>query len=216
MYNLSYIQNQLGPMTWPLGIMSFVGVVIIAERILFLAFKSRGGHKKFLLKICQMDANQDDYIKAEIDKHKRGFDCLFVGLSLLIDHKELDRNIREEIVSVWLAKQRKSYTSGLRLLAVIGLISPLIGLLGTVLGLIQMFQDLASTSGSIAPSDLAGGLGLAMSTTAAGLIIALPAITCAQLLNMWADRLNGRTEHLLNNFNLYLEGIQIVKSKLVK
>ncbi|GAM57881.1 biopolymer transport protein exbB [Vibrio ishigakensis] len=54
-----------------------------------------------------------------------------------------------------------------------------------MLGLIDMFKGLAHTSGSISPAVLADGLGLAMSTTAVGLLIALPAITGAQLLGMW-------------------------------
>ncbi|MDG3087610.1 MotA/TolQ/ExbB proton channel family protein [Vibrio hannami] len=106
-------------------------------------------------------------------------------------------------------KKRQQYSSGLKFLTIIGVISPLVGLLGTVLGLIEMFKDLAHTSGSIAPSDLASGLGLAMSTTAAGLFIALPAISGSHLLQIWADRSIGKIEHALNHCNLYLEGITL-------
>ena len=90
-------------------------------------------------------------------------------------------------------KSATSLHAGLRLLGLIGVISPLIGLLGTVLGLIEMFKGVAATTGSITPNDLADGLGLAMRTTAAGLMIALPAISGAQLLRPY-----GLTEFSLN------------------
>lgn len=89
------------------------------------------------------------------------------------------------------------------------MISPLIGLLGTVLGLIEMFKGVAATTGSITPNDLADGLGLAMRTTAAGLMIALPAISGAQLLGLWADRVLAQLEHTLNYVNVWLEGMSI-------
>ncbi|QTG97657.1 MotA/TolQ/ExbB proton channel family protein, partial [Vibrio furnissii] len=91
----------------------------------------------------------------------------------------------------------------------IGVISPLIGLLGTVLGLIEMFKGVAASSGNITPNDLADGLGIAMRTTAAGLMIALPAIAGAQLLSLWADKVMAKLEHTLNYVNLWLEGISL-------
>lgn len=56
---------------------------------------------------------------------------------------------------------------------------------------------------------LADGLGLAMRTTAAGLLIALPAIAGAQLLGLWADRVTAKLEHTLNYVNLWLEGVSV-------
>lgn len=70
-----------------------------------------------------------------------------------------------------------------------------------------MFKGIASSTGNITPNDLADGLGLAMRTTAAGLIIALPAISGAQLIGLWADRVIAKLEHTLNYVNLWLEGI---------
>jgi len=60
-------------------------------------------------------------------------------------------------------------------IATIGVISPLFGLLGTVLGMIITFGQIAATGGAD-KSDLAGGIGLALFTTAGGLIVAIPAI----------------------------------------
>jgi biopolymer transport protein ExbB len=73
-------------------------------------------------------------------------------------------------------------SSGLRLLDLISMISPLLGLLGTVLGMIQSFQDLAMAQGSANASVLAGGIWLALLTTAAGLLVAIPAAVASSLL----------------------------------
>jgi biopolymer transport protein ExbB len=70
----------------------------------------------------------------------------------------------------------------LRMLEVIAMVSPLLGLLGTVLGMIQSFQELEIAQGSANASVLAGGIWQALLTTAAGLIVAIPAALAAQLL----------------------------------
>ena len=62
------------------------------------------------------------------------------------------------------------------------MISPLLGLLGTVLGMIQSFQDLAQAQGSANASVLAGGIWLALLTTAGGLMVAIPAAVAGSLL----------------------------------
>ena len=122
-------------------------------------------------------------------------------------HRDFEKGLREDVAGLWLQEKRHQLRSGLRLLALIGMISPLLGLLGTVLGLIDMFKDVAATTGSITPNILADGLGLAMRTTAIGLIIALPAIASSQLLGLWADRILSRLEHSLNYTNLWIEGV---------
>jgi len=70
----------------------------------------------------------------------------------------------------------------LRVLEVIAMVSPLLGLLGTVLGMIQSFQELELAQGAANASVLAGGIWQALLTTAAGLIVAIPAAIGANLL----------------------------------
>ena len=70
----------------------------------------------------------------------------------------------------------------IRLLELIAMISPLLGLLGTVLGMIRAFQELAAAEGAANASVLAAGIWEALLTTAAGLIVAIPAMVAATLL----------------------------------
>ncbi len=85
-----------------------------------------------------------------------------------------DALIREEITRV-AGLELDNLRTGLRLLALIANISPLIGLLGTVLGMINAFQTLQNAGNRVDPSILSGGIWVALLTTAAGLIIAIPA-----------------------------------------
>jgi biopolymer transport protein ExbB len=60
-------------------------------------------------------------------------------------------------------------------------VAPLLGLLGTVLGMIQTFSRLSSAQGAIDMTTLADGIWQALLTTAAGLLIAIPAVAAHQV-----------------------------------
>lgn len=69
----------------------------------------------------------------------------------------------------------------MRVLELVAVISPLLGLLGTVLGMIESFQQLDMAGGAANASVLAGGIWRALLTTAAGLMVAIPAAAAAAL-----------------------------------
>jgi biopolymer transport protein ExbB len=71
----------------------------------------------------------------------------------------------------------------IRVLELVAVISPLLGLLGTVLGMIESFQQLDLAGGSANASVLAGGIWRALLTTAAGLLVAIPAAAAAVLFS---------------------------------
>ena len=71
----------------------------------------------------------------------------------------------------------------------IGTISPMIGLLGTVQGMIQSFHVIATSPGSPKPADLAEGISRALFTTLIGLFIAIPAIAIYSILRNRVSRL---------------------------
>jgi len=73
-------------------------------------------------------------------------------------------------------------------LGTIAMISPLLGLLGTVVGMILTFEVL-TTQGIAKPNELAGGISTALITTAAGLIVALPTLVAYRALRAQVDRL---------------------------
>lgn len=83
---------------------------------------------------------------------------------------------------------------GLRPLEVIGSLAPLLGLLGTVLGMITAFQQLEAAGNQVNPAILSGGIWIALLTTAVGLCVAIPVVA---LLN-WLER---RVDHLAHEMD---------------
>ncbi|MEA1952287.1 MAG: MotA/TolQ/ExbB proton channel family protein, partial [Planctomycetota bacterium] len=74
-------------------------------------------------------------------------------------------------------------------LSVIGNIAPMLGLLGTVIGMIFAFQQVAETQGAARAGDLAEGIYLALVTTVEGLIVAIPALATFAVFRNRVDQL---------------------------
>ena len=92
------------------------------------------------------------------------------------------------------AAELEALARHLRALDVIAMASPLLGLLGTVLGMIEAFQSLEQAGGGANAAVLAGGIWQALLTTAMGLIVAIPAGVAAGLLSARVDRIGHDIE----------------------
>ena len=88
----------------------------------------------------------------------------------------------------------------LRVLNAVATISPLLGLFGTVVGMIMCFNQIASTSAMGKAEQLAGGIGVALITTAAGLAVAIPSL----ILYMY---LIGRVDGLVMDMDLMAQKV---------
>jgi biopolymer transport protein ExbB len=80
-------------------------------------------------------------------------------------------------------------------LSVIGNIAPMVGLLGTVVGMILAFQEVASTQGAPRAAQLASGIYQALVTTVAGLVIAIPALGVFAIYRNRVDQLVAETAY---------------------
>ncbi|WP_296641294.1 MotA/TolQ/ExbB proton channel family protein [Roseinatronobacter sp.] len=85
---------------------------------------------------------------------------------------------------------------GLRALELIATIAPLIGLLGTVLGMIEAFQALQAAGNRADPAALAGGIWQALLTTAAGMAVAIPASMALSWYDSICERVQADMEDL--------------------
>ena len=123
-------------------------------------------------KVEPVDANQQN-IRAKI-----------LGQTILAisDKNYTKEMVREECVRL-ANNDLKEARRGLRVIDLIITIAPLVGLLGTVLGMIEAFQALQDSGAQADPSALAGGIWEALLTTAAGMGIAIP----ASILLSWYD-----------------------------
>lgn len=166
-----------GIFIYPLLACSVVALAIIIERFIslhkikrnlnsflcLLAETIKGKSMNEALKVCQ----QTNLSLARI-YHK--------GISGVID--KLPRDKVRQIFQESSAVELPGLEKGLGILSVIAQVSPLIGFLGTVSGMIRAFQEiqkLAAVGQAIGPGDLAGGIWEALITTVVGLVIAIPA-----------------------------------------
>jgi biopolymer transport protein ExbB len=101
----------------------------------------------------------------------------------------------EEKLQITLSQQKMLLERNLGLLGTLAAVAPLIGLLGTVWGIMRAFHDM-SLAGSAAPSVVAAGVAEALTTTAAGLVVAVPAVL---LYNHFSRRMNVMLTEAENN-----------------
>lgn len=104
--------------------------------------------------------------------------------------------VREEVrrVAVQQLDQLRSY---LRPLEIIATLSPLLGLLGTVLGMIEAFRQLESAGSQVDPAILSGGIWQALLTTAVGLVVAIPTV----VMHAWLERRVERCRALMEDLS---------------
>jgi biopolymer transport protein ExbB len=114
-----------------------------------------------------------------------------------------DREHLEDIVSESILHESTHLNRFGAYILMIAAVAPLLGLLGTVTGMIQTF-DVITEFGTSDPKLLSGGIATALVTTMQGLIIAIPCLLFGSLLNGWAERIKDDMEKAaLKVVNLY-------------
>lgn len=117
-----------------------------------------------------------------------------------IDTESLELKLEEAVL-----KERPPIEAGLTLLKIISMVAPLLGLLGTVTGMITTFQAI-TVFGAGDPKAMAGGISSALVTTVLGLIVAIPTV----LLHTW---LNGKAQRVVHILDERSAGIIAEKSE---
>ncbi len=178
---------------WPILLASICGIAVILEKMYYFfknerdmteSFKKeliklvRKGDREELLKFCK---NKKNSVSITVIKLLENFD-----LKSLEESDELDYQHLEEIVKEVTLEQITSLEKGMWLLSVVANVSPQLGLLGTVTGMITAFSGLA-VAGAGNPTAVAGGISEALYTTAAGLIVAIPALVAYNYYNRKID-----------------------------
>ncbi|NRA84661.1 MAG: MotA/TolQ/ExbB proton channel family protein [Gammaproteobacteria bacterium] len=197
----------LGPLAYPLLICSFIALMLIIERgIFYISWRSPMSTKQA---VALVRLERARLICNEILPTS---DRLLTSISLLVKHSDKKRELREEIANHWLSVQRNELFNNLGWLTLLAVISPMLGLLGTVIGIIKVFSAISMHTGPIFPAMLADGLGQAMLTTAAGLTIALPTLIAIHALRIFANNRLTRLSETLNCVNLLLDDVDMDQS----
>jgi biopolymer transport protein ExbB len=168
-FNWGQVISQ-SPILMVLIAMSMVTLALVLERGMY--FRKRGQNPDVML-ARGMEAAQ----KGNSSEVSRAFDGSPHPIGTVVPRLMESDLHREDDEALFLAlsDEKMLLDRGLGHLGSVAAIAPLLGLLGTVWGIMRAFQDM-STSGSAAPTVVAGGVSEALTTTAAGLIIAVPAV----------------------------------------
>ena len=113
-----------------------------------------------------------------------------------LQNPEFDRDMAVNETTRAAKSEMAELRRGVRPLELISAIAPLVGLLGTVLGMIEAFQALQTAGNGADPSVLAGGIWEALLTTAAGMTVAIPASMLASWFESLAEREQIRMEDI--------------------
>ncbi len=181
-----------GPVVWILILYSLVGLAVVLDRY-FLFFRQGTLPKEFRGRLNrlldQSDANQQvkelkgpeaRIIQAVVDANQQGVKDLH-GVGTRIRSDEMHR-----------------METGLPTLGLLGNTAPLLGLLGTITGMIKAFMVIEQAGGKVDAQALAGGIWEAMITTGVGLAVAIPLLILLHLLEGGVERRGQSMESCLS------------------
>jgi len=131
----------------------------------------------------------------------------FLSMVVLDTLRNLGEPTKENFLNAFEVSARRRFTElerGMVLLATTAAISPLLGLLGTVLGMVKIFGVLTGGGAIGSPQQLSAGVAEALLTTILGLIVAIPAVVMYNFFNKRLDKIAAEIEAagvlLANNF----------------
>lgn len=168
-----FITTPSGLVLIPLGLCSIVALALIVEKFITVS----------QMRVPSREAQQEIRRLARIGAPTKALAELARSrpfyadaLAMLETYAGLRAPLREEAVALALQTQGRALARRLTGLTTIAGLAPLLGLLGTVIGLMVAFRALQESSGPVEPAIVASGLWQAMITTVVGLSIAVPCL----------------------------------------
>ncbi|MCW8859055.1 MAG: MotA/TolQ/ExbB proton channel family protein [Deltaproteobacteria bacterium] len=174
-----------GPLMYPILICSIIGWAIFMERI-FAFVKVRRGLR--IIQVTVKDFLLQDKAKDAVEHCTEKNTPLAKILLVVLKNRGSQRSQLKALAEEVGEREAVALQRYLGLLGTIANITPLLGLLGTVLGMIKAFKVIA-IEGVGTPATLGGGISEALITTAAGLTVAVPMILLHRYLSSRSDRL---------------------------
>lgn len=176
-----------GPVVMLLAVLSVLSLTVILYKLWQFSWLGIGRHKRARKALSFWRQGQQVEAINLLSKGKAPVSVVLLhAMRGQLFHSEKGNLIREDVERVALRSLSKTRFL-LRYLETVGQISPLLGLFGTVIGMIEAFQRLQQAGATVDPSVLAGGIWVALLTTAVGLAVAIPA-------SLFADWFSSRVE----------------------
>ncbi|MEO0241376.1 MAG: MotA/TolQ/ExbB proton channel family protein [candidate division WOR-3 bacterium] len=184
----SIIKLALNPFMLALEVLSLVALWAIIDRILSYRKISEREEAKFISRAKNLiERGKIEELKAISEGTKTPIARI---VYMVMENPELPRDVLESILSSGIMVTELELGRKLTVLGTASYIAPLLGLLGTVVGIIQAFYGVAKKGAAVGPEAMLEGVAIALLTTALGIIIAVP---CAIMYNYFRNKIN----HLL-------------------
>lgn len=193
-----------GIVMYPILLCSIVSVAILFERLFSLRKSRIISNGDLLMHLAEKHAWND--LKETAQKRDDLFSRV-IYMTLSDPSSETETQKTTEMYAKKMTEEIYSHTS---IPGVMATLSPLLGLLGTVLGMIRIFNKFTEAGGN--PMILAGGIWEALITTAAGLTVAIPSLIIYRFLTYTADKSVAELEFALEKF-VILKGQDENKNK---
>jgi biopolymer transport protein ExbB len=179
-----------GPAMWILLVLSVVAIAIVIERLLFIS--SQHSDSKGLLRALGQKIAANDLSGAiKVCQQNKGM--LPKILEFGLKRGEKNRADITDALSIALMEHLNALERNLGIIGTIAVISPFVGLFGTVLGIIRAFQDIA-LKGNSTPAVVAAGVSEALITTAAGLFVAVVSVI---FFNYFKSRIKAYNQEMI-------------------
>lgn len=185
--NLLQIMHSGGPLMWPIVFCSIVMTVFIFER--FICLRRGNIMPRLFVKHFLLQLEEGQLSQAEALQRCEENGSLIAGVFAAAVRKWGRSSVEVEQAMLDAGERVVNHLRrNLRVLNTIATVGPLLGLLGTVFGMIQAFNDIAAFNAMGRTELLAGGISQALLTTAGGLTVAIPALISYMYFVSCVDR----------------------------
>jgi biopolymer transport protein ExbB len=168
-----------GPLMWPILVASVIALAVFLERTIQYR-RQTINVGEFLKGVCHLVRRRR--FPEALARCEEAHGPVVQVAHAAIRHHRLPRAELKELVQEVAQLQVPRLEQHLGVLATIGHVTPLLGLLGTVTGMIQAFAQVQAKAGTATVADLAGGIWESLVTTGAGLAVGIPAYVAYNFL----------------------------------
>lgn len=176
-----------GLLVYPIFAAAFLAFLLISERVYYLYIKSSEKTDEAFEIISKIGQCEDSEILSMINLNGKKTPTARV-LSAVFNAKNTKREVRADILEQVLIDESIKLERNMSLLSVVAAIAPMLGLIGTVTGMISTFHAI-TVFGSGDPGMMAGGISEALTTTMLGLTVAVPVMLVNTLLSRRAENI---------------------------
>lgn len=179
-----------GPIMFPLALIILWALILIINKIVVYTLKRSRGHRFINEAIALLSKGEIENAK-KLAHNRKGIHARV--LETCLQHSQWKRSAAEKSIKELLLTEVPQLEKHLNTLAVLAAAAPLMGLLGTVTGMIRMFEAITKF-GTGDPKLLAGGISEALITTEVGLSIAIPLLLIHNFLRNRRNRIQSDME----------------------